>query len=595
MSEANQSSQVTVDPATGEVVGGLAGLREIIRLKKEQQDVESAHEGSVFSQPDNTAKAATNRVKRRRNKRSKTDNAIDSDGDFRLPFRKAQAIYAEVTGTSVTGDAKIYVADEDRLYIYSKEIYPQNQTEYYDQATKLLADERAFTMAKVAGVQLFINHRADLSEIDGSLVYKGKYRIDSCNKAVYDMAIKLISEDDKNDTAVDSDAADADKTADKINNREFRTMIYQLSKNGGPKRLDLPDQQSEEQSGVEEIKEAQGNKMNEVVEEKKTPKVESDIDLVDKIVQIQQIKDQVSQSGTLDIYQAMEVFLLVGQASAQLLTKLTGLDGPLADAGIDNLRLMHALGSPNQDGDCPLLINSLDELGKDVGYTLQSEADNFRSVVHSETLRGKKLVYDLDAVCMVKLADAYLAQVAKFCRVSHNDKLRKLFAPSEESVVKLSDILRTISGDEDSQIVMEDFELFHQYVTKYMLVNNWLLDNPSDGYPWLQFNVSGTMNLTIDTLRYLANNVNWLTAWYGQSQVDSLIEQIKRLPISADDASSLRLQQIVCSDLVARLDSLAKAKLDNEIISPAQLTIEENSEATKAAKKVVRKATKKDK
>ena len=595
MSEANQSSQVTVDPATGEVVGGLAGLREIIRLKKEQQGVESAHDGSVFSQPDNTAKAATNRVKRRRNKRSKTDNTVDSDGDFRLPFRKAQAIYAEVTGTSAAGDAKIYVADEDRLYIYSKEVYPQNQTEYYDQATKLLADERAFAMAKVAGVQLFINHRADLSEIDGSLVYKGKYRIDSCNKAVYDMATKLISEDDKNDTAIDSDAADAGETADKINNREFRAMVYQLSKSGSLRQLDLPNRQTEEQPDVKEAKEAQDNKINEVVGKKKTPEVESDIDLVDKIVQIQQIKDQVGQLGVLDIHQAMEVFLLVGQASAQLLTKLTGLDGSLADAVIDNLRLMHALGSPNQDGDCPLLINSLDELGKDVGYTLQSEADNFRSVVHSEMLRGKKLVYDLDAVCMVKLADAYLTQVAKFCRVSHNDKLRKLFAPSEESVVKLSDVLRAISGGEGSQIAMEDFELFHRYVTKYMLVNNWLLDNPSDGYPWLQFNAPGTMNLTIDTLRYLDNNVNWLTAWYGQSQVDSLIEQIKRLPISVDDASSSRLQQMVCNDLATRLDSLVKAKLDNEIISPAQLTIEENSEAAKAAKKVVRKATKEDK
>lgn len=595
MSEANQSSQVTVDHATGEVVGGLAGLREIIRLKKEQQGVESTHDGSVFSQPDNTAKAATNRVKRRRNKRSKTDNTVDSDGDFRLPFRKAQAIYAEVTGTSAAGDAKIYVADEDRLYIYSKEVYPQNQTEYYDQATKLLADERAFAMAKVAGVQLFINHRADLSEIDGSLVYKGKYRIDSCNKAVYDMATKLISEDDKNDTAIDSDAADTGETADRINNREFRAMVYQLSKSGSLRQLDLPNRQTEEQPDVKEAKEAQDNKTNEVVGEKKTPEVESDIDLVDKIVKIQQIKDQVGQLGELDIHQAMEVFLLVGQASAQLLTKLTGLDGSLADAVIDSLRLMHALGSPNQDGDCLLLINSLDELGKDVGYTLQSEADNFRSVVHSEMLRGKKLVYDLDAVCMVKLADAYLTQVAKFCRVSHNDKLRKLFAPSEESVVKLSDVIRAISGGEGSQIAMEDFELFHQYVTKYMLVNNWLLDNPSDGYPWLQFNVPGTMNLTIDTLRYLDNNVNWLTAWYGQSQVDSLIEQIKRLPISVDDASSSRLQQMVCNDLATRLDSLVKAKLDNEIISPAQLTIEENSEVAKAAKKVVRKATKEDK
>ena len=45
---------------------------------------------------------------------------------------------------------------------------------------------------------------------------------------------------------------------------------------------------------------------------------------------------------------------------------------------------MHALGYVRADGTYPILINKLSDLGKDVSYTLASEADNFRSVVHYE-------------------------------------------------------------------------------------------------------------------------------------------------------------------------------------------------------------------
>ena len=205
---------------------------------------------------------------------------------------------------------------------------------------------------------------------------------------------------------------------------------------------------------------------------------------------------------------------MVGKVSSAILADLLDIDEAAADDYIDRLRLMHALGYVRADGTYPILINKLSDLGKDVSYTLASEADNFRSVVHYEVVRGKKLVYDLDQVFMLKLADEYIQQVAEYCRATNSSDIKRLF-DSATGEVKLSEVLQTISGDDTHEALnTSEYDLFHRYVTKYMIAAGWVSPNPTDGFPWLQLQVANTNGLTIDTMRYISSNLSWISCIY---------------------------------------------------------------------------------
>ena len=90
-----------------------------------------------------------------------------------------------------------------------------------------------------------------------------------------------------------------------------------------------------------------------------------------------QIAKDLNDNKDVKINRIMEVILLVGKVSSAILADLLDTDEAAADDYIDRLRLMHALGYVRADGTYPILINKLSDLGKDVSYTLASEADNF--------------------------------------------------------------------------------------------------------------------------------------------------------------------------------------------------------------------------
>ena len=596
MSVVGAANQVAFDPSTGEVVGGLAGLRELIRIKKEQEEnggnlpqnlptvSEQKKEQVVESQtvPNKQPSDATKskRKRSRRKKKSETNAQTNATG-FKLPIRVEQVVYAEVAKVFGISDVKIYVVDDGRLFIYTRAVFAEHSVEYCKQATKMLTDAKRFMMAKVGDVQLFIARQTKLTVAEDSLIYAGKYRIDSCNERVFAMAKQMLS-----DNVDDTDEPSVEQVVN------AKTRVYQLgSKQGKEFEMTLE----------REKKSAQQAEKSKSKSEKQESKIEIDSKkLIETIAKVQQIATKVAKSEQVDLEPMMEVFLLTNEASVDVLVKLVGIEPEVAESVVDGLRRMHALGVRRDDGTYPILIKSVRELGDDVSYTLQSTMDNYRSVVKVEDVRGKKLVYDLDEMALVIAADEYITCLANYCRLSRDARLRQLFDEADDKVLA-SEVLQIVSADEDRNALnTAEYDLFHSCVTKYMLAAGWVMGNPTDGYPWVQLNVEKTFGLDLDTLRYIQANLDWIKSIYTMNNLRSLRAQVMRLSmpnklgaqaLQADLAS--RLSQIIGDaddwqgevKVLADDDKLAELEdVESLVIDDDQLTINDADTEVKPEK-----------
>ena len=596
MSVVGAANQVAFDPSTGEVVGGLAGLRELIRIKKEQEEnggnlpqnlptvdeqkkkqtVEN--QTALNKQSDNAAKSK--RKRNRRKKKSET-NAQANETGFKLPIRVEQVVYAEVTKVFGISDAKIYVVDNGRLFIYTRAVFAEHSAEYCKQATKMLTDAKRFMMAKVGDAQLFIARQTKLAVAEDSLIYAGKYRIDSCNERLFAMAKQMLS-----DNVSDTDEPSVEQVVN------AKTRVYQL---GGKQGKEFEMTLEREKKSVQQAEKSKSKS------EKQESKIEIDSkELIETIAKVQQIATKVAKSEQVDLEPMMEVFLLTNEASVDVLVKLVGIEPEVAESVVDGLRRMHALGVRRDDGTYPILIKSVRELGDDVSYTLQSTMDNYRSVVKVEDVRGKKLVYDLDEMALVIAADEYITCLANYCRLSRDARLRQLFDEADDKVLA-SEVLQIVSADEDrNALSTAEYDLFHSCVTKYMLAAGWVMGNPTDGYPWVQLNVEKTFGLDLDTLRYIQANLDWIKSIYTMNNLRSLRAQVMRLSmpnklgtqaLQADLAG--RLSQIIGDaddwqsevKVLADDDKLAELEdIESLVIDDDQLTINDADAEVKPEK-----------
>ena len=589
MSVVGAANQVAFDPSTGEVVGGLAGLRELIRIKKEQEEnggnlpqnlptVSEQKKKQVVEnqttpnkQPSDATKSKRKRSRRRKKGEANAQaQSQTNETGFKLPIRVEQVVYAEVTKVFGISDVKIYVVDNGRLFIYTRAVFAEHSVEYCKQATKMLTDAKRFMMAKVGDVQLFIARQTKLTVAEDSLIYAGKYRIDSCNERVFAMAKQMLS-----DNVDDTDEPSVEQVVN------AKTRVYQLgSKQGKEFEMTL----EREKKSVQQAEKSKSKS------EKQESKIEIDSKkLIETIAKVQQIATKVAKSEQVDLEPMMEVFLLTNEASVDVLVKLVGIEPEVAESVVDGLRRMHALGVRRDDGTYPILIKSVRELGDDVSYTLQSTMDNYRSVVKVEDVRGKKLVYDLDEMALVIAADEYITCLANYCRLSRDARLRQLFDEADDKVLA-SEVLQIVSADEDRNALnTAEYDLFHSCVTKYMLAAGWVMGNPTDGYPWVQLNVEKTFGLDLDTLRYIQANLDWIKSIYTVNNLRSLRAQIMRLSmpnklgaqaLQADLAG--RLSQIIGDaddwqggvKVLADDDKLAELEdIESLVIDDDQLTI----------------------
>lgn len=649
MSEASGASQVAYNPATGEVVGGLAGLREIIRMKNEIMNgntSESTDEKATAGQSsagasDAQASGVTiSKSKRRRNRRRRRSNTSDdastsqtgqpnsgnkndspvSDDEWQLPIDRQQIVYGEIIKKDTEiDDVRLFVSSDDKLYVYASALYPDNVDEYKKAAAKLLSSQATFAMGRVAKVQLFINKQAHLTVGQDSLVYLDEYRIDSSNERVFAMAKKLLNNQQTDDQPMKSDQS-GDKTnevasaddgqpneqpADDPAPTAIVTKVFHFGETAGdikeitPEQFNKPtkDAKSNQRNEADKSSDNQVTKQttnnNKPVQKpttdnKNSSDKETDADVSTRVLKAlklaKQIAKDLNDNKDVKINRIMEVILLVGKVSSAILADLLDTDEAAADDYIDRLRLMHALGYVRADGTYPILINKLSDLGKDVSYTLASEADNFRSVVHYEVVRGKKLVYDLDQVFMLKLADEYIQQVAEYCRATNSSDIKRLF-DSATGEVKLSEVLQTISGDDAHEALnTSEYDLFHRYVTKYMIAAGWVSPNPTDGFPWLQLQVANTNGLTIDTMRYISSNLSWISCIYTDDILLSLAKQLSDVTVPAIHGG-YSLQQILCGEIRQRVAMLNREERDGVYqLNPNQLSLTDSAESNKIEK-----------
>lgn len=649
MSEASGASQVAYNPATGEVVGGLAGLREIIRMKNEimngntsesTDEKATAGQSSAGAGDDQASGVTTNKSKRRRNRRRRRNNTSDdvstsqtgqpnsgnkndspvSDDEWQLPIDRQQIVYGEIIKKDTEiDDVRLFVSSDDKLYVYTSALYPDDADEYKKAAAKLLSSQATFAMGRVAKVQLFINKQAHLTVGQDSLVYLGEYRIDSSNERVFAMAKKLLnnqqtddqptksdqSGDKTNEVASADDGQPNEQSVDEPAPTAIVTKVFHFGETAGDIKEIAPEQfnkptkdaksnqrnEADKSSDNEVTKQTTNNTkpvQKPTTDNKNSSDKETGADVSARVLKAlklaKQIAKDLNDNKDVKINRIMEVILLVGKVSSAILADLLDTDEAAADDYIDRLRLMHALGYVRADGTYPILINKLSDLGKDVSYTLASEADNFRSVVHYEVVRGKKLVYDLDQVFMLKLADEYIQQVAEYCRATNSSDIKRLF-DSATGEVKLSEVLQTISGDDAHEALnTSEYDLFHRYVTKYMIAAGWVSPNPTDGFPWLQLQVANTNGLTIDTMRYISSNLSWISCIYTDDILLSLAKQLSDVTVPAIHGG-YSLQQILCGEIRQRVAMLNREERDGVYqLNPNQLSLTDSAESNKIEK-----------
>ena len=551
MSEASSSNQPIVDQTTGDVVGGLAGLREIMRMRQEM--------AASAEQSDDANKSKTSRSSRRRNRRKSVD--ADNSG-VTLPIESRQIVYGEIVGQGGrTDDVKLFVNDGGALFIYTKSVFPGEEDGYIKSASQLLSDSSIFRMAKVNSVQIFLNKSVALASADDCLTYLDKYRIDCHDGRVLAVAKRLVEQKEASQKkrSATTEQADAKEVSQE---RNAEVKIVELSK----------------QAKNEHDNSAGDNRNRDKDDTSKTAADNAQHSSLDdltitKFGKIKKIADKMSQSQSRDeaisAVDLMQIFLLVGRASHRIATTLTDLDTATIQTLVSDLRLAGFLGAPLDDKTYPILVQKIDDLKPRTSDFTQQQFD---AAVRTEEVRGKTLVYDLDEVYLIDLADEYIARLAEYCRVSRSPRLRKLFADCDKTVTA-SQVLRTVSGDDETDgLDVAEYELFHMHVTKYMLAAGWAIANPSDGFPWMQFQVSKTYGLTLDTLRYIMVNLDWIASIYNPLCLNSLAKQIQNLDMPNILGGTKYLQKTLCTKLTDRAAEVKKLD-EAELIRANQLSL----------------------
>jgi len=299
------------------------------------------------------------------------------------------------------------------------------------------------------------------------------------------------------------------------------------------------------------------------------PKSDLSADLVRKVLLVQEVAKKVASTGQVQPADVMNVFLAMGEASDRLAQKVLGVSLPTIERVTDHLRARRAIDEPDSDGKYPILIQDIAELEQAETLSSEEQINYFCQAVHSETVRGKKLLYDLAELPSVKMADNYVRAVASFCRASTDVKLRHLFSEADE-LVQVSEVLQLVSADGSvSSNDLASQELFQNYVTKYMLVAEYPIDSVGGGFPWFQFQISRTDRLKLDTLRYLMANISWISCIYTNTELGRLARIVRALKSSVSESTFAATKDT----LTVELTRIIEERKAQRTIDQAQLKL----------------------
>lgn len=464
------------------IVSGLDGLRQLI--EKKQSELRS--EGEPYN---DAAKSSV--------ESSSGSSTITSDN-----------VILAIVGRH----PKAYVRTDDGIQAYTAESFNGNVYKLEAELDKL-DDGHFLSMANksLSGQRMLINRgfARDLTIARGGVIYQ-------------DYLIKL------NQGAL----------------RAAETMLSQAKLDRGQK----PDNKSKvTKSGNSETKAlkptAKPSKSDEPAPMAANSSTNSSDELISKVLAVRKLTD--GAKGKVTPQDAMRLFLLLGEASKDLLSEIFGTEPDECEAIMDSLRRARGIGEVDAAGKAPILIDDVAELS--AGNTPEESMANFRAAVRVEDINETKLVYDLDELARVSIADSYMACLADYVRQTSNQRVRRLFDGGNKRV-KVSRLLRVVSSD-SRRPDYHDLVLFEQAVTICMMMRPQSVTvNPSAGYPFLQWQVRGTDNLKEDMLRFILTNYDWIDAILSESQKNSLTAQLSKLefdePNPARKALRLKLWQI---------------------------------------------------
>ena len=127
------------------------------------------------------------------------------------------------------------------------------------------------------------------------------------------------------------------------------------------------------------------------------------------------------------------------------------------------------------------------------------------------------LTYDLEMPSQTKMAGEFLSVLGKYCSKTKSENLLKLMRRKKQ--LSVNEVLRAVSfnGHVPYYSANDDFENFHNFVTRYLIESGWLID-----FPKIILRVQGIAMLRLSVFKYILKNWNWIIAIYDFRVLEEL-------------------------------------------------------------------------
>ena len=151
------------------------------------------------------------------------------------------------------------------------------------------------------------------------------------------------------------------------------------------------------------------------------------------------------------------------------------------------------------------------------------------------------LIYDLEMPSQTKMAEEFLNVLGKYCSKTKSENLLKLMKQKKQ--LSVSEVLQAVSfnGRVPYYSANDDFENFHNFVTRYLVESGWLID-----FPKVILKVQGIAMLRLSIFKYILKNWNWIIAIYDFRVLEGLANHYGQVSLknSAIEEDMLRREFI---------------------------------------------------
>ena len=127
------------------------------------------------------------------------------------------------------------------------------------------------------------------------------------------------------------------------------------------------------------------------------------------------------------------------------------------------------------------------------------------------------LTYNLEMPSQTKMAGEFLNVLGNYCSKTKSENLLKLMGQKKQ--LSVSEVLRAVSfnGRVPYYSANDDFENFHNFITRYLIESGWLID-----FPKIILGVQGIAMLRLSIFKYILKNWNWIIAIYDFRVLEEL-------------------------------------------------------------------------